>query len=201
MLPKQTVLILLFIILSAFSSQVNKHQVTKWVVMQGGFLKVDGSTNVNKFNCVVANYAKSDTVFIYKNSANELLYLSGAIKLDVQNFNCHNPVMTSDLRKTLKAREYPKLIIRFQNLSKYPNLNVGQDIIKGAVTIELAGVTKRFEVDYKIISAGEDVINLIGSRQVKFSDFNIIPPRKIGGMIQTNNELNVVFNLRMKVFD
>ena len=60
---------------------------------------------------------------------------------------------------------------------------------------------KSLEVDYKFISGGENVINLIGTRQVSFSDFNIIPPRKIGGMIQTNDELTVVFNLRMKVID
>lgn len=191
----------MFVLLSAFSSQVEKQQVIKWVVMKGGSLNVDGSTNINKFNCVISNYAKSDTITIYKTPSKAPLPLSGAIHLDVQNFDCHNPVMTSDLRKTLKVKQFPKLSIRFLNLSNYPNLNNRQDIIKGAVVIELAGVAKRFEVDYKIISIGEQVINLIGSRQVNFSDFNIIPPRKIGGMIQTNNELSVVFNLRMRVID
>jgi hypothetical protein len=69
------------------------------------------------------------------------------------------------------------------------------------VIIELAGVSRRFEVDYKMVSADGSIINLVGSRQVNFSDFNITPPRKVGGMIRTNNELSVVFNLRMKVLD
>lgn len=169
--------------------------------MKGGSLKVDGSTNINKFSCIIANHTKSDTISIYKDPAKEVLPLSGVIKLDVQNFDCHNPVMTGDLRKTLKAKQFPQLSVRFLNLSKYPNLNSRQDLIKGAVAIEIAGVTKRVEVDYKIVSTGGSIINLIGSRQVNFSDFNIIPPRKIGGMIQTNNELSVVFNLRIKVID
>jgi hypothetical protein len=91
--------------------------------------------------------------------------------------------------------------VRFVNLNRYPDLTGKQDRIKGVVAIELAGVTKRFDVDYKVFSIGEDAINLIGSRQVNFSDFNIVPPRKIGGMIQTDNELNVMFNLRLKVID
>ena len=169
--------------------------------MKGGSLKVDGSTNVNKFSCVIANHAKLDTIAVFKDPSKETLALSGVIRLDVQNFDCHNPVMTGDLRKTLKAKQFPQLSVRFLNLSKYPNHNSRQDLIKGLVAIELAGVTKRFDVDYKIISTGENVINLIGSRRVNFSDFNIVPPRKIGGMIQTDNELSVVFNLRIKVID
>lgn len=201
MLPNKLILIILLIILSAFSWQIHKPQPIKWVVMKGGSLRVDGSTNINKFNCIIADYAKPDTLVIHKDQS-KALPINGLIKLDVQNFDCHNPVMTSDLRKTLKAKQFPKLTIRFLSLSEYPNFNNNRtDLIKGMVAIELAGVTKRFEVDYKFISGGQDVINLIGTRQVNFSDFNIIPPRKIGGMIQTNNELSVVFNLRLKVID
>jgi hypothetical protein len=193
-------LVLVFVVCTAFSSQITRPQQTKWVVMKGGSLRVDGSTNVNKFNCVITNYSKPDTIAIQRNNQ-EQVHLSGAIRLNVQNFDCHNPVMTSDLRKTLKAKDFPSLVVRFVNLNRYPDLTGKQDRIKGVVAIELAGVTKRFDVDYKVFSIGEDAINLIGSRQVNFSDFNIVPPRKIGGMIQTDNELNVMFNLRLKVID
>jgi hypothetical protein len=127
--------------------------------------------------------------------------LSGNIQLDVQNFDCHNGIMTADLRKTLKAKEYPKLVIRFLNITRYPDANARQSITKGAVFIELAGVSKRFDVDYKVVSADNNYINLVGSRVVNFSDFNISPPRKLGGMIRTRNELSVEFNLRIKVIN
>ena len=125
--------------------------------------------------------------------------LSGNIKLSVQNFNCHNPIMTADLRKTLKVSQFPKVMIYFISMNKYPESN--KDITKGSVVIVLAGVSKRMEVDYKVVAADKNNINLVGSRKINFSDFNITPPRKLGGMIQTNNELSVVFNLKMKVID
>src|SRR4051794_37748637 len=99
------------------------------------------------------------------------------MQLDVQTFDCHNPVMTADLRKTLKVKEFPKLIIRFVAINKYPDPATKQGEIKGVVIIELAGVSKRFDVDYKVVAAETTFINLVGSRQVNFSDFNIIPPR------------------------
>jgi hypothetical protein len=105
--------------------------------------------------------------------------------------------MTADLRKTLKHKEHPKLMIFFINMNQYPEQ--GKWGLKGSVLIVLAGVSKHFDVDYKLVSAEKGLITLEGSRQVRFSDFNLTPPRKLGGMIRTANELDVVFNLKLKV--
>lgn len=185
----------------SYNMRTKERMLSKWVVMKGGSLRVDGSTNINKFNCDISNYARPDTILISRNSTNSVLSLNGAIKLDVQNFDCHNPVMTSDLRKTLKAKQFPLLTIRFLSLSRYPDTENKPENIRGSVNIELAGVTRRFDVDYKVLAGSDDVINLIGIRKVNFTDFNITPPRKIGGMIQTDNELNVMFTLRLKMVD
>jgi len=174
----------------------NKPRITKWVITSGCSLKVDGSTNINNFSCIISNYNQPDTIWVTR-SINSPVQLSGNIQLDVQKFDCHNPIMTADLRKTLKAKAHPKLTIRFVSLARYPG-EAGHNI-KGMVTIELAGTSKMFEVSYRVIAAESAGINLIGSRVIKFSDFNITPPRKLGGMIKTNNDLSVEFNLRMKV--
>jgi hypothetical protein len=192
---KQLLFLLFF--LPFFSATNAVAQTVNWVITNGCWLKVDGSTNINIFSCAIINYGKPDTISI--NTNHTPIQLSGCMQLDVQNFDCHNPVMTLDLRKTLKAKQFPKLIIRFQSLNHYPASSKQQGIIKGFVTIELAGVSKRYEVDYKVVVAESNYINLEGSRKVNFSDFNLEPPRKVGGMIRTNNELSVVFNLRMKV--
>ncbi|CAN5541121.1 hypothetical protein BH10BAC3_BH10BAC3_14500 [soil metagenome] len=193
-------LLYLLFILSGFSFDGNKPVVIKWVIVNGCWLNVDGSTNINNFSCAIPNYSRPDTILVAR-VANQPVQLNGNMQLDVQIFDCHNPVMTADLRKTLKVKAYPKLIIRFISLNKYPEANTRQETIKGFVTIELAGVSKKFEVDYKVIYAEINFINLVGSRKVNFSDFDIVPPRKLGGMIKTNQELNVVFNLRMKVIE
>lgn len=193
-------LLFFLVLFSGFNQQMSKPYFTKWVIDKACFLKVEGSTNINKFSCIIPDYTEPDTLTIYKSKANEPLKISGSMVLNVQDFDCHNPIMTKDLRKTLKAKEFPKLIIRFINLSRYPDHHQA-DKVNGAVTIELAGVTKRFDIDYKIIPIGNNSLTLIGTRPLNFSDFNIVPPRKIGGMIHTNNELNVVFNLHMKILN
>jgi len=190
-------LLFLFIILCGFSLRENS-DTTRWVITNGCSLKVDGSTNINDFTCDISNYSKPDTILVIRSGALPV-QLHGNIQLDVQTFNCHNGVMTADLRKTLKVKEFPRLIIRFNSISKYPDAGPMQQVAKGMVTIELAGVSKKFDVDYKIISREGTYISMEGSRKINFSDFNLVPPRKLGGMIKTSNELSVVFNLNMKV--
>lgn len=190
-------LVFVFIIVG-YSFQM-KSNYLKWVVIPGGSLKVVGSTNVNNFSCDIINYAKPDTILVARGAP--IIHLNGKIALDVQKFDCHNPVMTADLRKTLKSKQFPHLVISFISINRYPEPGSRDKLTKGLVLIDLAGVTKKFEVDYRIVAATAQTIHLEGTRKVHFSDFNIAPPRKLGGMIRTNDELQVVFNLKQKVLE
>lgn len=188
----------LLFVFAAFCYQANKSTAQKWVVVSGGSLRVDGKTNINNFSCDITNYKKPDTITVNR-GASQVIFLKGSMALDVQCFNCHNPIMTADLRKTLKSKEYPQLVITFLTMNSYPDVTT--PAIKGLVLIELAGVSRRYEVDYKVGTTDQGYINLVGVRKVNFSDFNLTPPRKLGGMIKTNNELDVVFTIRLRELD
>src|SRR5688572_24834655 len=108
----KTRLLYLLILLSSFTIENNNFNVTRWVITKGCSLKVDGSTNVNNFSCIIANYSKPDTILVSR-SGNQAVVLNGNIQLGVQNFDCHNPMMTADLRKTLKVKTHPNLVIKF----------------------------------------------------------------------------------------
>src|SRR5690606_38513515 len=97
-------LLLLLVVLSSFTIQPGRPYLSKCVINNECSLKVGGSTNVNKFNCSITNYRKPDTLTFYKGSGAEPVKISGSLALDVDKFDCHHPVMTSDLRKTLKAK-------------------------------------------------------------------------------------------------
>lgn len=196
----------LFLFLSLLSAsfipfEKNNFQTEKmrWICVKGGSLRVNGSTNVNKFNCDITGYNNPDTLIVYKTVAGT--QLEGTVNLDIGHFDCHNPIMTSDLRKTLKAKEFPLLKIRFLSLSKFPGLKPQQEDVRGLVEIQLAGVTKRFDVDYKISMGQDKIIHFLGTRDVNFTDFSIVPPRKVGGMIKTDNKLAIEFKLSFRQFD
>jgi hypothetical protein len=193
---------LLFISLTAFvlPRRLGRAAETKkWVISESSSLSVNGSTNINKFSCEILAYDKTDTLTISKSSNGVIL--SGNVGLSIKSFDCHNSIMTHDLRKTLKEDQYPMLHISFLSLNKLPDLSARPELITGMVDIEIAGVRKRFEVNYQITRDAQKAIHLLGSRDINFSDFNLKPPRKLGGMIKTNDKLSVDFHLNMKAMD
>lgn len=168
----------------------------QWVITDTSNLVVNGSTTINKFSCEIPSYDRLDTLNLIRNGKGALL--SGNVGLNVQSFDCHNSMMTRDLRKTLHQKEYPRLFIQFLSLSELPDLTIQAQAVTGLVNIQLAGVTKRLEVNYQISADAERTVHLLGSKTIRFTDFNLVPPSKLGGMIKTNDELTVTFHLRIR---
>lgn len=168
----------------------------QWLVTGSSSLTVNGSTNINKFSCEIPAYGQADTLTLTRNGKGAVL--TGTIGLKVQGFDCHNSLMTRDLRKTLKQQQFPQLYIQFLSLSEIPVLSAKAQPISGLVNIQLAGVTKRLEVSYQITVDADHTIHLLGCKAVNFSDFNLVPPTKLGGMIRTNDLLQVSFHLVIK---
>lgn len=158
-------------------------------------MRINGKTNVNRFTCEIKGYYYTDTLII--NKRDKEIILSGRINPDIQNFDCNNAMMTHDLRKTLKEKQFPKFKISFLSLNKFPDMNVGIQHITGLVDIELAGITKRLKINYDVFMDAQKVIHLLGLREVNFSDFNLIPPKRLGGMVRTRDKISVSFNLNL----
>lgn len=169
-----------------------------WVVMPGSNIRVNGATNINSFACDVINYSFPDTLTCFKQVDKvQMLPMSGKLQLDVEAFDCHNKMMTNDLRKTLQVKTYPKLIIRFISINSFPDFKKPSRIT-GVVDITLSGVTKRFEIDYLFTIDNQQGLHLKGDRNVNFSDFHLTPPSKLGGIIKAKDQLGVEFVLNLK---
>jgi hypothetical protein len=166
-----------------------------WVITRNCMLRVDGATNINRFSCRISKYAGADTVSAIPGPDGSYS-MRGQVSLRIADFDCGNAAMTADLRKTLKGGEYPALLIRFKSLSAIPS--GGQSRVTGVVDIVLSGVVRRFDIDYTVARTPDDGIILTGTRGVDFSDFNLKPPRKLGGMIKTEDELAIGFSLNMR---
>lgn len=168
----------------------------KWAVHKSSTIGIQGSTNVSDFECDVSGYYPSDTIFCSdENSPGKAVTLHGALQVDIIKFDCHNKMLTGDLRKTLKATEYPKLTIRFISLERAPLIQYNKDILKGWVEVELAGCRQKFEICYSFLKCGTSMVRLNGKRSFGFSDFKLTPPKKFMGMVKVKDKFNVDFNL------
>ncbi|MEO6489746.1 MAG: hypothetical protein ABIO04_07400 [Ferruginibacter sp.] len=172
-------------------------KVVKWVVEKNSIIRVQGRSNVNSFTCNTSEYAKKDTIFCYQGFSKSIKF-TGEIQMDILSFNCHSSMITAGLRNTLKADKYPQMIIRFISLQYMPFFQNKIEVIKGLVEVQLAGVVKRFELDYSFLQSGSDNIQLNGRRSFRFSDFKLSPPQKFAGLIKIKDDFDVHFHLTLR---
>ena len=178
-------------------SAAGQHRIVKWAVQKNSTLSVRGSSNVNNFSCNISSLADYDTIVVME-GVTQPMALKGAIRMNVLSFDCHNNLIRKDLRKTLKAEQYPKMIIRFLTLKSMPLLTAKTENINGLVEVELAGVKKIFDLSYTFKRVGGGCIILKGGRKFCFSDFNLVPPRKLGGLVKIRDDFDVSFELGLK---
>ncbi|MPS72984.1 MAG: YceI family protein [Chryseobacterium sp.] len=149
---------------------------------QENFVKINGSTNVNKFQCVNNKFKNDGGVYTFseKNLPN--------IVLKVADFDCGNRMMTKDFQKILNAEKYPNMTIKFINFVK------NHEGFNAIVEVKMMNQSKRYNIEFDIENN-----KLIGRKNVKFSDFNITPPKKMGGMIVVKDDLDLIFSLATKI--
>jgi len=142
-MTKNLLYLFLFLLICGFNHPDNK---ASWIVMQGSTLTVNGATNVNTFQCDISNYNMPDTISMLKGlPKGQLVPMNGKLNLEIEAFDCHNKMMTSDLRKTLKSKQFPMLSVKFISINGFPDFK-NANRITGLVDIGLAGVSKRFEI-------------------------------------------------------
>lgn len=134
-------------ILGLSTVSVAQQHIIKRTVEKNSTLFVHGRSNVNNFTCDINGIAEKDTILLI-NTASGPVKLTGAIKMDVTSFDCHNYLIRKDLRKTLKADQYAKMIIRFLTLKTMPLLSNKTEQVTGWVIVELAVTKKIFEPTY-----------------------------------------------------
>lgn len=149
---------------------------------QENFIKINGSTNVNRFQCVNTKFKIDGNAYAFSEKP-----LPNII-LKVNDFDCGNRMMTRDFQKILNAEKYPEMVIKFINFTK------NQKNYMAIVEVKMMNQSKRYNVEFCLQNN-----KLIGKKNVKFSDFNIIPPKKMGGMIIVKDDLDLTFSLPAKI--
>lgn len=149
---------------------------------QENFVEITGSTNVNTFKCTNDSFKAPGGSFIFSGRT------LPNINLRVADFDCRHRIMTTDFQKTLSASQYPFLTVRFLSFSHAKNLYNAQ------VEVKMMERSKIYNIAFALENG-----RLIGKKNVKFSDFNIVPPKKMGGMIVVKDDLNLVFALNAQL--
>lgn len=142
-------------------------------------IKISGKSTVGKYNCTNTFY-KRDTIILNLNKKN-------CINADIPmlNFDCGNKMMTKDLQSTVKCKEFPCSRVIITNIKNYSN-NYKCNLV--FIITDKTLIYKDF-----ILYQKDDKIQ--GTINLNFSDIDLVPPVKMGGLVKVKDQIIVDFSL------
>ena len=150
-----------------------------FLLSQNNNVVVNGKTNINTFKCVNEKFNQQSNSYSF--SKNQLPYL----QLEVNNFDCRNRIMTNDLRKTLQAEKYPKMFVKFVSFKKVSNQQYN-----ARIEVKRTAQIKYYDTTFYPVNNA-----FVGREYVRFSDFGLKAPTKMGGMVQVEDRLDLILTL------
>ncbi|HEY8896282.1 MAG TPA: hypothetical protein VIM79_15760 [Niastella sp.] len=174
-----------------------KPLVKRWAVAGNSSLNIEGRSNLSAFCCEVTKYLETDTLQYIKNeTTRQFVFNNSRLNVNINDFDCHQRLITNDFRKTLKADQDRFLKIQFISLDAFDVHN--PQIVKGKVEIFIAGQVKCTTIDFKTSTTSTGLIQMNGTKTLLFSEFNLTPPKKLAGFIRIKEEITVHFQLFFK---
>jgi hypothetical protein len=153
------------------------------------YILISGESNINQFSFTYNSANEKDTkIGVYPEDSGFF-----EISIPIRDFEASNPLMYNDFLKIMKATEYPRIKI---SLSRHQLelANTGADPLCPVIAITIAGTTRAYRINCNINNC-LDKIYINGSKKIRFSDFNLSPPKKLNGLVKVQDEININFGL------
>jgi hypothetical protein len=160
-----------------------------------GFIDIAVESNVSIVNFT---YALNDKVLSKGNETSPVdsnLEMARII-VPVKEFRCNNEVAFQDFLTLLKADDFPNLTITIPK-SVLMQVHYGEPIIIHNVLINIAGVSKKYDIGCIVENNYSKDYVLIGSIKIKLTALNIEPPVKLFGLVKIKDEVIVKFGFSL----
>ena len=159
-------------------------------ILEGSKLGINGTSNVSNFECNYKNRISSDTLSHTITFSDSLIVAGDAIQLSSNAFDCGKKPINRNLRKTLKAKDYPLLELELISIE------IADEVpFQASLVVMIAGVQRTEVVTITELSTEEFGIRFKGEGDILLTDFNLNPPRALFGLIKVNDRVDIHFDL------
>ncbi|MFH0999621.1 MAG: YceI family protein [Bacteroidota bacterium] len=129
-----------------------------------------------------------------QNSLEETKDSKRIFKLPVENFSAVNQHIKNNFLQMLKADEYPDIFIKFED-KKWKQAYQSEELINLNLSILIAGVENTVSAVCKSIRISKDGHKYIGTATVKLSEFGLVSPKKLFGLIKVKDTIIITFEV------
>ena len=175
-------------------AQKAEYIFTSYEVLPESSIELQGSTNINEFGCYTLELVPSISALVLPAQKEKALLLKDSrIKIKVNSLECGKEAINKDLKKTLKEREYPEIVIELKKIS-FNKENINNILINA--DLQIAGKNNPAHIQF----SGEaepinDIYCIKGVYDIKLTDFGIEPPQPLFGLIKVHDAFTISFNL------
>ncbi|MBI3258563.1 MAG: YceI family protein [Ignavibacteriae bacterium] len=184
-------------LISGFVSERSVRSVYTTYIDDNSRLYIEGSSNVNTFECNSKDKCAPISVGISINESADTVRLSNALlQLHTMNLDCSNSKMNSDLQDALKAEQYPVIKIDLLGVmlndgSRFDDIENEWKTVKALATFTITNVTKRVVMDVRVRRLDFGKYRFMAQKQVRMTDYNVQPPEVLFGMVKVNNVISI----------
>lgn len=193
------ILILFFI--TSRSQEVNR--VNEYLLAMDDIsnLVIKVTSNVNEFTCRLNSTSPGDTIDLNLEwEESQVKFNDAEIFFPVEGFNCNHQAMTTDFRETLNAESYPFLQLSVEKVFINPDFPE-VPTVQAEVTFTISGVSVRKSIVFTQINLEGNLLSFRGEKKIMMTEFGLLPPKALFGLIQVNDALEVEFDLAFRLFN
>lgn len=181
-----------FLVISSFYfSSFTNEKVTLCFTPKSSLI-IKGNSNVNKFACDYNTYVLSDSLKVnFKKYSNSIVFENTQLLLKKAEFDCGGRGINRDFHKLLQTKEFPNIKM---NLKKVDLSNKDKNLVNADISFTICDITKDFTVPISITQHHNKMI-FKGNISISISDFQLVTPTKVLGLIKVNDIIVVDINL------
>ncbi len=180
-------LVLFLVPENASARQINE---VKSIILEDSKLRINGTSNVNDFECFYDAPISSDTLYQTVTFGDSLFISGEAVQFQTESFDCGKRAINRDMQSTLKAKEFP-----FMELELVA-VEITDEVPFGAkLSITIAGTNRLENVEITDYSRTDSTIRFSGSGDILLTDFNLKPPTALFGLVKVDNQIKISFDL------
>ncbi len=156
----------------------------------GSTLSISGTSTLYDWTMIAKEFESTANIEIKEG---EVVINNLKATINVRGLKSGKNKMDKIAYKAMKSRKYPTIDYEFREIESIQKLSDGF-LLNTNGNLEVAGVSRNCPIAVKAVTnAG---LNLIGSIDLKMSDFQIDPPEALFGTIKTDDLIKVHFNVK-----
>ncbi len=120
------------------------------------------------------------------------------VSIPVARLDCGLAAMNRDLRNALNMRTHPEIRYEFVTFSLVGPAGPESFWVDATGALTVNGTTRPITVRTLARRTGETGMRLSGSADLLMTDFGVVPPRPMMGLIQVENAMQVRFDVHFR---